>query len=385
MRRVYVFSFIVSLLSSTAWGQTLYNGSILYIGNNSVLYSADSIINNGTIINNGDIQVGGIWQNNGTYDPGTGQLTLTSSLPQVINHNDQSFTRLRIVGGGEKIFGADIYIVNELVLGDGILRSLGNSKLVFEDGAVISGGSDNSFIEGPVYHVGTGNKYFPVGIGSTFLPLEFENVTGVTPTLGVLLVSPNPNLAVQNDLLAVTDQQYWQLDILNGSFDGSRVILPLRDETFASSIDEVVIVQAPSIDLPFSSLGLSNSSGDLFNGFVTSEVEATDFFLTLGQINSEGNGSSDLTIYNAVSPNEDGLNDVFKILNIDQFPNNKVAIFTRWGDKVYEITGYDNVDKVFVGQSNVGKSYLLAEGTYYYVIDKGDGTEQLNGFLELRQ
>jgi hypothetical protein len=45
------------------------------------------------------------------------------------------------------------------------------------------------------------------------------------------------------------------------------------------------------------------------------------------------------------------------------------------------------MDNKFEGQSNVGKSYLLQEGTYYYVVEKGesdDKSDRVSGFLVLR-
>jgi len=365
--------------------QSLYNEGTLSVGTNTILYVGDSVVNNGTLINNGDIQVAGFWQNNATYEPGQGQLTLTSSQPQVINHNDQSFTRLRIEGGGEKIFGADIYIENELVLSDGNLVSSGNSKLVIQENAVITGGSDNSYIDGPIYHVGNGYKYFPVGKNNLFLPLELQDVKGTTPTVGVILNIPNPNLKVQNDLVSVSAEQYWQLDVINGTFSGSIVGLPIRDESFLNSIEEAVVAQAPSLSEPFASIGASSRTGDINSGTVVSSIDATEMYLTVGSFVAEP--GSKLTVYNAVSPNDDGLNDFFKIINIDLYPNNEVTIYTRWGDKVFEMQGYDNVDKKFNGLNNVGKSYLLPEGTYYYVIEKGesdDKSDKVSGFLVLR-
>ena len=51
---------------------------------------------------------------------------------------------------------------------------------------------------------------------------------------------------------------------------------------------------------------------------------------------------------------------------------------------MYEVAGYDNTNNVFVGVSNVGKSTELTEGTYYYVIDKGDGSQNETGFIVLK-
>ena len=383
MKRYSLTILSLFCLLTNLQAQSLYNNSTtLFIGENTVLSAPDSIVNNGTIINNGDIQVAGIWQNNGTYEPGSGQLTLTSSQPQVINHNDQSFTRLNINGGGEKIFGADIYIENELVLTNGILVSSNNSKITIEDGADIIGGSDESYVDGPVYHVGNGDKFFPLGTGDVFLPVRLLNIQGNAPTIGVLLFSPNPNLEVQGNLDAVTDQEYWQVDVLEGTFEGSGVILPIRDEFFMESIDQAAVAEAASLEVPFQSLGRFETTGDLTTGSVTSSELVTMNFLTIGAIQQET--STELNVFNAVSPNDDGLNDILKIQNITLFPNNIVTIYTRWGDKVFEMAGYDNNENVFKGFSNVRNTKELPEGTYYYVIEKGDGSSNLNGFFVLR-
>lgn len=383
MKRYSLTILSLFCLLTNLQAQSLYNNSTtLFIGENTVLSAPDSIVNNGTIINNGDIQVAGIWQNNGTYEPGSGQLTLTSSQPQVINHNDQSFTRLNINGGGEKIFGADIYIENELVLTNGILVSSNNSKITIEDGADIIGGSDESYVDGPVYHVGNGDKFFPLGTGDVFLPVRLLNIQGNSPTIGVLLFSPNPNLEVQGNLDAVTDQEYWQVDVLEGTFEGSGVILPIRDEFFMESIDQAAVAEAASLEVPFQSLGRFETTGDLTTGSVTSSELVTMNFLTIGAIQQET--GTELNVFNAVSPNDDGLNDILKIQNITLFPNNIVTIYTRWGDKVFEMAGYDNNENVFKGFSNVRNTKELPEGTYYYVIEKGDGSSNLNGFFVLR-
>ncbi len=92
---------------------------------------------------------------------------------------------------------------------------------------------------------------------------------------------------------------------------------------------------------------------------------------------------SEIRIYNGVSANDDGMNDFFLIDCLDFFENNNVQIFTRDGIRIYEIDGYDNITKRFNGTSNVGATQDLPAGTYFYVIDKGDGSDLIQGFLEL--
>ncbi|MDH5250489.1 MAG: gliding motility-associated C-terminal domain-containing protein [Cyclobacteriaceae bacterium] len=95
---------------------------------------------------------------------------------------------------------------------------------------------------------------------------------------------------------------------------------------------------------------------------------------------------TDITIYNGISRNNDGLNDFFEIGCISEFPNNLVRIYNRAGTLVYEAGGYNNQDVYFNGISNRGVSILgndLPDGTYFYIITKGDGSETKTGYLEL--
>ncbi|MEQ9302235.1 MAG: gliding motility-associated C-terminal domain-containing protein, partial [Cyclobacteriaceae bacterium] len=94
---------------------------------------------------------------------------------------------------------------------------------------------------------------------------------------------------------------------------------------------------------------------------------------------------TEIVVYNGVSDNGDGLNDIFLIDCLDYFPNNNVKIYNRAGVLIYEIDNYDNFTNFFNGYGNRGgaNGNQQAEGTYFYIIDKGDGSDLLQGYLEL--
>lgn len=95
---------------------------------------------------------------------------------------------------------------------------------------------------------------------------------------------------------------------------------------------------------------------------------------------------AEIVVYNAVSSNGDGMNDYFNIGCIADYSQNTVRIYNRAGTLVYEAKHYDNEETVFTGTSNRGVSVLgtnLPDGTYFYVIDKGNGTTPKTGYLEL--
>jgi hypothetical protein len=95
---------------------------------------------------------------------------------------------------------------------------------------------------------------------------------------------------------------------------------------------------------------------------------------------------TEITSYNGISANGDGLNDFFEIDCIDRFPTNNVKIYNRVGVKVYEADGYNNQDVIFRGVGERGLYMMgreLPDGTYFYIIDKRDGSKPVAGYLEL--
>ncbi|WP_341200832.1 DUF7507 domain-containing protein, partial [Croceibacter atlanticus] len=80
----------------------------------------------------------------------------------------------------------------------------------------------------------------------------------------------------------------------------------------------------------------------------------------------------DLIIYNGVSPNGDGINDAFTIRGIENFPDNTLSIYNRWGVEVYNVDGYGQNGNKFVGISEgrvtIEQDRQLPVGTYFYVL-----------------
>jgi gliding motility-associated-like protein len=86
----------------------------------------------------------------------------------------------------------------------------------------------------------------------------------------------------------------------------------------------------------------------------------------------------DLVVFNALSPNGDGKNDVFYIQGIEKYPNNKLVIYNRWGNEVFKATGYLN---------NWGGNWngmMLPDGTYFYILDTGEGQTKV-GYIQIHR
>ena len=84
-----------------------------------------------------------------------------------------------------------------------------------------------------------------------------------------------------------------------------------------------------------------------------------------------------LVVYNGISPNGDGKNDFWTIEGITALPDNEVWVYNRWGNEVFHQKSYDNT---WDGSWNEAP---LPAGTYYYVIDPGNGGKVQKGSLTI--
>ncbi len=76
--------------------------------------------------------------------------------------------------------------------------------------------------------------------------------------------------------------------------------------------------------------------------------------------------------YDIITPNGDGLNENFSVINIQDYPSNELFIFNRWGQMVYSKKGYNNE---WHGQTNSGAD--LPSAAYFYTINLHDSQNQV--------
>ncbi|MCP4520391.1 MAG: gliding motility-associated C-terminal domain-containing protein, partial [Cytophagales bacterium] len=79
-------------------------------------------------------------------------------------------------------------------------------------------------------------------------------------------------------------------------------------------------------------------------------------------------------IPNVFTPNGDGAHEVWEIESIEDYPNARVQIFTKWGQKVYE-TFANYAENPWDGKYN-GKETPV--GVYYYIIELNSEASELN-------
>ncbi len=84
-----------------------------------------------------------------------------------------------------------------------------------------------------------------------------------------------------------------------------------------------------------------------------------------------------LVIYEVFSPNGDGINETWILEGLENYPNNRVEVFNRWGQPVFAADNYQNN---WTGTTLSGDA--LPAGTYYYILTLiADETISLSGHI----
>jgi gliding motility-associated-like protein/uncharacterized repeat protein (TIGR01451 family) len=101
-----------------------------------------------------------------------------------------------------------------------------------------------------------------------------------------------------------------------------------------------------------------------------------------------------LEVYELVTPNGDQKNDYLIIRGIENYPDNNLTIYNRWGVLVFKSNGYPGLgnSEIFTGYSNgritINKNEKLPSGTYYYILtfpsNNNPGKTEYMGYLYLQ-
>jgi gliding motility-associated-like protein len=74
----------------------------------------------------------------------------------------------------------------------------------------------------------------------------------------------------------------------------------------------------------------------------------------------------DLIIPNTFTPNGDGINDTWNIINLADYAKAAINIYNRYGINLYHSLGYA------LPWDGTWNGKILPAGTYYYIIDPKD-------------
>jgi gliding motility-associated-like protein len=225
-------------------------------------------------------------------------------------------------------------------------------------------------------------------------------------TFSVIVGNAANCLSIASDVITVTSTG--QPCTTTGGINSPPVIIA---ETLSVQIegrleeDLTPFLSDPDNNLDFSSLRVINNetskgvsasidaaynliidyAGNPFTGEDRVTIEICDLAGSCAQQFIDIDVVGGVEVFNAVTPDGDGFNDFLFIKYVDVVEGaskNKVVIFNRWGDVVFNVDDYDNLSRIFSGQTNSGKD--LTSGTYFYKIDFSKG-ESITGFITLKR
>ncbi|MEZ0184717.1 gliding motility-associated C-terminal domain-containing protein [Flavobacterium oncorhynchi] len=300
-----------------------------------------------------------------------------------VDFNNSSTRNLSLVLSGQ------VNVFGNVNFTRGILDSnASGAKIIFEKGASSFGESDDSHIDGAVFKVGNEEFDFPVGNQNFYRKAGISAPLKSSDSFSVRYYYEEPkNLAALPESIEFIDnREYWVINKDNASSD---IILTLSWDdagtTPASITANPLDIRIVRFDESTNSWVDEAGAVDQVNKTISSPVAIKKYgVFTLGSKKIKSSPSTDLgvVVYNAVTPNGDGVNDYFKIKGLEN-TQNVVSIFNRWGSEVYKTINYDTIGNVFSGVSQfkgvLSGDGLLPAGTYFYVItytENGTGKKE---------
>ena len=387
--RLHLLYFIF-FLSGIVCAQTINEGEI-YVLEDTDFSTEQAFLNNNnaSFINDGKTYFYNDLVNNGSIDYSTitEGLTLFSgataqeiSGEQISYFYDVNFNNSTI-GPNAIILKNSITIANNAEFNDGIVKTETTAAtIIFENEAIASNASNDSFVDGVVLKEGDTDFDFPVGDSGFLRPtlMSAPEAPSAIFTAEYIFENPNQTYPLENkgpNIELVNDSEYWIVENSSGA-EEVFITLSWNDAVTPAAIlsgapDAIHVVRWSEANEIWEDLG---GVVDVVNTRVTTFAAIEEYgVFTLALTTSNDSAVDDYLIYNVITPNSDGVHDYFTIKGIENLANNKVQIYNRWGAKVFSTTRYDTTGNVFRGNSDKGllitdKSDLLPSGTYFYIL-----------------
>lgn len=351
-----------------------------------------------TLYNDGHLTMIGDSLMNEAPMSGTGTLEMLGDLDQHITHEGIIIIDSLILNNRLDIsFNNDIIVDKHTAFENGILYdnyessvhpdslpSLTFTRNADYDTTLVR---DESHIEGLVHKQGRTRFIFPIGDANFYRPALADNIDRDT------IISAHyyyewidyPEEIVQVGVELFRDE-YWYISGAEKSYDLTLTYDP-KTSTFDTDEEGIKIVSYDDlrdsryrlIDAePVSVMSQLSYLGD------SRAMDTSFVWYGFGKIDTLQAPTVDLYIPQILSPNADGNNDKFVINGLANYPNNKLVVFNRYGDVLYEMDNYDNSWDGSANQRVVGGSdnYLLPTGTYY-VFFYHDGSLIYKDFVQL--
>jgi hypothetical protein len=233
--------------------------------------------------------------------------------------------------------------------------------------ATIIGGSERSYVEGPLAQEGVGYKFFPVGKNGRYRPFELLDIAGITPNVSVELMENVPQDLVVEGCEKVFRDFYWKRETISGQFFTSPVSAVYTREDVQPS-ERVAIIQSKSFNETFSVLVTDQITGPERNGNIISALGADGNLFLLASIQAPPEvNEPEYYFSSTLSPNaSNSVNHQINIFGDYLVPEDfHFVIFNRQGLIVFETHSLQQMEDTGWNGAAANGS-MLGAGAYPY-------------------
>ena len=193
-------------------------------------------------------------------------------------------------------------------------------------------------------------------------PFEYKWQNGVTSAaiqnlsegLYVLYVEDNPTNCHVTDSFTVTQP------------DSLFIIPEIKNDSCNSSTGSIAIAVTGGTG-PYTYLWQNNTTDSIITGlpggnYTVAVTDVNNCKKSIPVVVAE-HFCNRVIVHDVITPNGDGINDVWVVEGLQEYPKNSVQVFDSWGNVLFEQNGY-NSD--WGGRGSSGD--LLPDGTYFYLV-----------------
>ena len=306
-----------------------------------------------------------------------------------------SFYDFEVAVENNLVLDIPITVANSLNFIYGNIITARNNKSVyvqFLKKASYDGAVDLSKVDGQVAMEGQNEFTFPVGNVAKLRPITIKFMDGSffakcqyyneDPKNPVSFYESFDTSKKHVGIGEINSKEFWVLSStgiiqLTLSWDSESDL-----SSKISNIENVIVVGWSKEKEQWENLGNSFYDGDPNEGIISSNPFNANNY-SVFTVGTSFELSDNLTENYLITPDADGVNDNLIIEITRQSPNNKLMIFNRKGQLVYELSNYQDE---FKGLANKGNgNNLLSKGTYFYLLELHDLNTKHQGYFYIHR
>ncbi len=361
-RAVFICAFFVSAISSGVWGQYISDQAILHVGENAVLSTERPLLNSGFVANEGTILLRSEWNNQGIYQ-GAGTLIMGGTTTQTFTHNGQHVARLELINLSGVLLRGKLHLSNSLLLEEGNITTSADDTLYIDNDALIEGGSPQAFVNGPLHRGGRGQRFFPIGINNTYLPVTLADVSGGN-TIVTLEALQGFGGAVPAGISEISREFYWRQSSYRDAYTGSEVVLPLYNPQM--DVTTTVVLGYTTDYTVYDDL--SFSTGTYYQEAATNEKVGESLFL-LAMAEENIRDEAAFYVPNVLSASSmDPENRVIKVYGDLKAEGFEFVVYDRRGMKVFTSDDLQRMQQTGWNGLSQSTGELLPQGSYVFAV-----------------